>query len=87
MATGKSGSAHERRERDRGTRCVRRPNLVWVGSITVENQPVLIQQMEWRVRAQQERIQVLERLVGYEKLGLRVEIENLRRALRDHRAT
>ena len=55
-------------------------------AITIENQRVLIRQLERRVRGQQERIQVLEMLVGYEKLGLRTEIENLRRSLRQ-RAT
>ena len=54
-------------------------------AITIENQRVLIKQYEWRLRAQQERISVLERLVGHEKLGLQAEIENLRRALRDRR--
>ena len=56
-------------------------------AITIENQRVLIRQLERRVHGQQERIQVLEMLVGYEKLGLRAEIENLRRALRDRSAT
>lgn len=51
-------------------------------AIPIANQLALIRQLEWRVRAQQEWIQVLETLVGYEKLGLKAEIENLRRALR-----
>ncbi len=51
-------------------------------AITIEDQRVLIRQLEQRVRGQQERIQVLEMLVGYEKLGLQAQIENLRRALR-----
>ena len=33
--------------------------------------------------AQQERLHVLEMLVGYEKLALQAEIENLRRSLTD----
>ena len=52
-------------------------------AVTIENQRVLIRQYEWRLCAQQKRISVLERLVGAEKLGLQLEIENLRRALRD----
>ena len=51
-------------------------------AITIANQLAVVRQLEWRVRAQRERIQVLETLVGYEKLGLQAEIENLRRALR-----
>ncbi len=58
-----------------------------LNAITIENQRVLIRQLESRVRAQQERIQVLEMLDGYEKLGLRAEIENLRWALKDLSAT
>ena len=50
---------------------------------TIENQRVLIRQLERRLRGQQERVQVLEMLVGHEKLALRAEIENLRRSLRD----
>ena len=55
-------------------------------TITIETQRVLILQLERRLRDQQERLQVLEMLVGYEKLGLQAEIENLRRSLRDRTA-
>ena len=55
-------------------------------TITIETQRVLILQLERRLRDQQERLQVLEMLVGYEKLGLQAEIENLRRSLREQTA-
>ena len=55
-------------------------------TITIETQRVLILQLERRLRDQQECLQVLEMLVGYEKLGLQAEIENLRRSLRERTA-
>ena len=55
-------------------------------SNTITNQHVLIRQLEKRLRAQRERIQMLETLIGHEKLALQAEIENLRRSLRE-RAT